>query len=70
MFENITVLHLDDNSIIKSAEICAELIKKGEIIEDCDCLTAGIALSSGIKTIVTRNEKHFKRIKGIYVETY
>lgn len=70
MFENIRVLSLDDNSIIKSAEISAELIKKGTIISDRDCLTAGIALSKGINTIVTRNIGHFKRIKGIKVETY
>ena len=70
LFENIRVLPLDDNGTIKSAEICADLIKKGQIIEDGDCLTAGIALSRGINTVVTRKVDHFKRIKGITVETY
>ncbi len=45
-------------------------MRQGAILEDCDCLTAGISLSKGVKTIVTRNEKHFKRMKGISVETY
>ena len=70
LFENIRLLSLDDNSIVKSAEICSELLKKGLPIEDADCLTAGIALSNGISTIVTRNVEHFKRIKGIKVESY
>ena len=70
MFENIKILPLDDNSIIKSAEISAELIKKGIIISDCDCLTAGIALSKGVNKIVTRNLKHFDRIRGIKTENY
>ncbi len=69
-FDQIRLLPLDDNSIIKSAEISSELLKKGEFIGDCDCLTAGIALSNGITTVVTRNVDHFKRIKGIKVETY
>jgi len=70
LFENIRLLSLDDKSIIRSAEICSELLKKGQAIEDADCLTAGIALSNGVATIVTKNVEHFKRIKGIKVESY
>jgi predicted nucleic acid-binding protein len=70
LFENIRVLPLDDNGLLKSAEISADLIKKGIEICDCDCLTAGIALSKGVSTIVTNNSKHFARIKGIAVEEY
>lgn len=70
MFENIKVLSLDDNSIVKAAEISAELIKKGTVISDCDCITAGIAISKGINKIVTKNIEHFKRINGIKVESY
>jgi tRNA(fMet)-specific endonuclease VapC len=67
---DIRVLQLDDQAIIRSAEISAELMKKGGYVPDSDCMTAGIALSNGINKIVTRNVKHFKRIKGIIVETY
>ncbi|MBI1970434.1 type II toxin-antitoxin system VapC family toxin [Candidatus Woesearchaeota archaeon] len=70
LFDTMRMLPLDDRAVIKSAEINADLLKKGEAIEDCDCLTAGIALSNGISTIVTRNEKHFRRIKGLTVERY
>ena len=70
LFEDIRVLSLDEWGVVKAAEICAELMKKGEIIEDCDCLIAGIALSNGVSTIVTRNVKHFERIAGVKVENY
>ena len=70
LFEDMRVLPLDDSGIIKSAEISAEQLKKGEAIEDADCLIAGIALSKGVTTIITRNVKHFEQIKGLKVETY
>ncbi len=69
-FEQISVLPLEDNGILKAAEINARLLQKGEIIEDCDCLTAGIALSNGITTIVTKNKKHFERIKELKIMNY
>ena len=67
---DLRVLSLDNKSIVKSAEISADLIKKGEEIQDADCLTAGIALSNGINTIITKNVKHFSRIKNLKVESY
>ena len=70
LFDNIKVLPLDDNAIIRSAEISADLIKKGQTISDCDCLTAGIALSKGINSIITNNTKHFGRINQLVVESY
>lgn len=70
VFEDLRVLSLDNNSIIKSAEISAELIKSGKEISDCDCLTAGIALSKGVDIVVTRNQEHFKRIRGMRVQIY
>ncbi len=70
MFESIKVLPLDDNAILKSAEISASLIRNGLVISDCDCLMAGIALSKGTDTIVTKNIKHLKRIKGLKIECY
>ncbi|MBT4539324.1 type II toxin-antitoxin system VapC family toxin [Candidatus Woesearchaeota archaeon] len=70
LFESIRVLPLNDQGILKSAEISAKLIENGKIIDDADCLTAGIALSHNIKTIVTKNKKHFSRIKDIKVQTY
>lgn len=70
LFDNIKVLSLDDSGIIRSAEISAEMIEQGTIISQTDCLIAGITLSKGINTIVTRNVKHFERIKGLKIESY
>ena len=70
LFESIKLLTLDDNSIIKSAEISSNLTKKGEYIPHNDCLIAGIAITNGITTIVTKDSEHFKRIKGIETEEY
>ncbi len=70
LFEFIRVLPLDDAGTIKSAEICANLTKKGMMIGDIDCLIAGIAKRNNIFTIVTKNKKHFERIDGIKVEVY
>ena len=70
LFESIKLLALDDNSIIKSAEISSNLAKKGKYIPHNDCLIAGIAITNGITTIVTRDAEHFKRISGIEVEGY
>jgi tRNA(fMet)-specific endonuclease VapC len=70
VFETLRILTLDDNGIIESARIFADLSKTGKMIPDSDCLTAGIALSNGINKIVTRNKDHFARINGIVVETY
>src|SRR3989338_2153114 len=68
LFGDISVMPLDNPSIIKSAEISYELIKAGKKISDNDCMIAGIALSNGISTIVSDNVAHFSRIKGLKVE--
>ena len=70
LFENIRVLPLDDAGLIKSAEISSFLTKKGLFVADSDCLIAGITLSKGVSTIVTKNIDHFSRMKGIEVEQY
>ena|SRR3989338_7450915 len=70
LFNDLRLLSLDDAGIVKSAEISATLWKTGQPVGDCDCLIAGIALSKGIRTIITRNKKHFGRIKDLNIETY
>lgn len=70
LFDNIKVLPVTDQSIIKSAEISAALMNSGKMTKDADCLIAGIALSHGVKTIVTKNVKDFKRVSGLIVESY
>jgi len=70
MLTKIEVLILEKQSAISSAKIGGKLALKGQIIGDTDNMIAGIALSNGIKTIITRDEDHFERIEGIKVESY
>ena len=70
LLEDIKVLGIDNASVFKAAKICSELSNQGELIEDLDILIAGICLSNGCTSIVTKNVKHFSRIKGLKVEAY
>lgn len=63
------VLSLDKNSAEKAGIIDGNLLKKGLKIDAEDSMIAGIAESYG-ETILTRNVKHFSRIRGIKIETY
>jgi tRNA(fMet)-specific endonuclease VapC len=67
---NIYILGLDLESSEKAALIYAELRTKGLEIDASDYLIAGIALTNGISTVVTRNEKHFNEIKELNVISY
>lgn len=70
LFNRFFILGLDEKSVLKSAQIAGDLNKKGAQIENMDCLTAGIILSNGVNTIITRNKKHFDRINDLKVEIY
>ena len=52
-----------------SAEISADLRKKGNIIDFQDIAIASIAISNGEK-LVTRNIRDFSRIKGLKTEKW
>jgi len=49
--------------------ITSELEEKGEPIGEMDALIASIALAHN-ERIVTRNVKHFSRVKGLEVESW
>jgi len=59
--------------IYKSLDIFAEekarLQKKGNIVDDFDLLIGATALANNM-VLVTNNEKHFKRLKGIRLENW
>ncbi len=67
--ENTILAGLDIESAQRAGEIDGQLIKSGEKIDPEDCLIAGIALTRNDK-LLTRNIKHFSKIKGLKVETY
>lgn len=69
-FSSIKLLALNSQGAYKAAEIGGELSKKGLIIGSHDILIAGICLANNCETIITKDVKHFSRIKGLKVERY
>ena len=66
----LQILQFGRKEAIKAALILGQLTRIGKLIEFRDGIIAGIALSSGITTIVTKNIDHFNRIKDLKVITY
>ena len=69
LLERLEVFPFDLSASRKAAEISAKLTTKGEAIDYRDAMIAGIAIENGL-TLVTRNESHFKRIKGLRTEKW
>lgn len=63
------ILELNEESAEEGGKIDGILINEGLRIEPEDCMIAGIAKHHQ-ETVLTRNVKHFGRIKGISVESY
>ncbi|MCH8004121.1 MAG: type II toxin-antitoxin system VapC family toxin [Nanoarchaeota archaeon] len=70
LFNELYLLNFNYNSALLSAKINADLVKEGKEIDANDCSIAGIMLTSGCNTVITRDKEHFERIKGIKVESY
>lgn len=70
LISNMQILSLGIKEAMRSAEIFDQLSSEGQLIEDNDILIAGIMRSYSINKIVTRNSRHFNRIKDIEVITY
>ena len=68
-FNSIPNMTLDHSSAYNAAEIATNLEKSGLEIGINDSLIAGICLANNC-AILTKNAKHFSRIKGLKVETY
>lgn len=65
----LNILNYDDNAAICYGKIRADLEQKGQIIGPMDLLIASHALSSGL-ILVTNNEKEFKRIEKLKIESW
>jgi len=64
-----SIIPITTDSIEISADIYADLRKKGTLIDDIDILIAGIALSNNL-ILVTHNTSHFVRIDGLETEDW
>lgn len=58
------VLPLTQDSVSVSADIYANLRRKGNPVDDIDLLIAGVAISNNL-TLITHNQRHFGRIDGL-----
>ena len=69
ILNNQTIVNFDRASAEKAGEIDGTLAKQGNRIEIIDSMLAGIALKNQ-ERVITRNVKHFSRIKGLEIEEY
>lgn len=69
-FSEVDLVFLSKKASQKSSEVFWDLKKKGEMIDEFDSMVAGILLANGINKIITKNKKHFEKIKGLRVISY
>ena len=69
LMSEINVVDFDAKAGELFGKIKADLKLKGKIINDSDLFIASIAMSNNY-TLVTNNEKHFNRIKGLKIENW
>jgi len=69
ILSRLTLLEFNLTASDIYGQISAEFEKKGEPIGEMDTLIASIALAHN-ERILTRNVKHYSRIKGLEVETW
>lgn len=63
------ILPLDDRTIVRAADIFADLKRRGELIGDADILIAATALENAL-VMVTNNIKHFSKITGLKLSNW
>lgn len=68
-FENVVVLDFPDAAASDYADIRADLKKRGAIIGGNGLLIAAHARCTAL-TLVTNNEREFKRVKGLTIENW
>src|SRR3989344_509256 len=68
-FSNLEIVELNKESAILAGEIEAGLILSGETIGIIDIMIGAICLSNN-ETLLTRNKKHFEKIKNLEIKSY
>jgi tRNA(fMet)-specific endonuclease VapC len=66
---NNNIIHISETTANISADIYADLRKRGIAIGTSDLLIAGIAIENGL-TLVTNNIKHYEPIKNLPIESW
>ncbi len=63
------ILPLNDEVVVKAADIYADLRGRGVLIGDADILIAASAIVLGLG-VVTNNEEHFQRIRNLQLQNW
>lgn len=66
---SIEVLPITDATIVRAADIYANLLERGGLIGDADILIAATALEHGL-VLSTNNEKHHRRIAALQIDNW
>lgn len=61
---NFEIININEMIMAEFGRVKADLETKGKRLDDFDLLIAATAMINNL-TLVTRNKKHFKRIKGL-----
>ena len=69
LLSRVVILNLDKESAWRAGEIESDLRMRGELIDIEDIMISAIALENK-ETLVTRNKKHFEKIKGLNLIGY
>ena len=67
--EILEICSFDQQAAIAYGDVRSSLEKRGEVIGPYDLLIAAHALSLG-RTLITNNEREFKRVKGLKVDNW
>lgn len=67
--ELIEILSFDKDAAIAYGDVRSDLEKRGLVIGGNDLLIAAHALSLGV-TLVTNNEREFRRVAGLNLENW
>ena len=66
---SLSILNLDKDSAILAGEIDAKLMRDGQPLETEDIMIAAITIRNN-ETLLTKNVKHFGRIKDLKIQSY
>ena len=69
-FKSIYNIDLTKDSCEEASKIFWNLRKEGKTIEQFDCIIAALYITNGIKKILTRNPRHFEKIRHLDVIGY
>jgi predicted nucleic acid-binding protein len=68
LVNSLYIFPLDEKASQEAAKIFRELEASGKELDPFDCMIASIVLSNNYSKILTRNKRHFQRIRGIKVK--